>query len=111
MTTMMDRLKALRAKASRAASRAKTKERALYRHGQPLFDYERHQAMLKAIKGERNKVLAEVRSEVLAIIRAQKHQLEVAHDFPRDSVLDYAARSSVLSRLPLIQSELDRMNA
>lgn len=100
----------LRKEATSAVSRATARERRLYSFGEPLHDEGTHKRLLSGIKSERNAVLSRVGREARAIAEEQRRTLELALDFPRDSILGPVSRSEVNSRLPYIQAELAGMN-
>jgi hypothetical protein len=106
---MKDRLGELEKRAERAVSRAVARERRLYSYGQPLYDYEKHQRLLREIRQERNRVLAEVERAAREVAQEQQ-AIEAARHFPRDSVLSSSERREALERLPLISAEITAMD-
>lgn len=97
----------LRKKAERAAGRAVARERRLFVAGAPVHDWERHQEQLRAIRAERNQVLAEVRREAERITREQRELLESINDgISRADALEPFERSEAISRLTLAEKEI-----
>lgn len=104
------KLAELKRRAERAVSRAKQREALLFRFGQPVHDEERHKLLLREIRAERNRVLAEVRREAAKINAEQRQRVDAAQHFARDGVLDGSERREVSERLPFLRSEIGRMS-
>jgi hypothetical protein len=104
---MKDRLKELGKKARAAVAAAASQEQSLYAHGRPLYDYGKHEELLREIKAKRNEILREVETEAREISAAGRRTVDLLQEFPRDSVLTSSERSELTDRLPLIRSEFE----